>query len=316
MTLSFDIRSSAQSVDNLVWANSLKDQIEFLSSPMCEGRAPGSKGSTLAAFWLCEEFKAAGLTAFGKNYAKSFEFGDDKIGHNIVGLMPGSKKVPRSKYIIIAAHYDHLGTINGTLYPGADSNASGVVALVNILRMFSHMKSLGHTYDCNIIFVALDAKEAGMVGSEAFYEKLSNGFLRDPINHKNIYLNQIKMVINIDQIGSSLSPLKSGREDFIIMLGNQTMPKEDQDMAQAVNRIYKTDLEIGFDYYGSARFTDVFFKRVTDLKPFVAHGTPSILFTSGITMKTNKPDDTLDSLNIGVLRRRIIFMFHWIENML
>jgi len=316
VAISLDITAFAQGVNNMVWGKKLDCQIEALTNQLTEGRAPGSKGSNMAAFWIVEQFKQAGLLPLGTSYSKSFFFGEDKVGHNIIGMIPGSTKSPKDKYVIVAAHYDHIGKIGGTIYPGADSNASGVAALVNIASMLSYMKTLGRAYNCSVIFVALDAKEASMAGSNYLYKQLERGSLTDPVSKKAINIKKVKMFVDIDQIGSSLSPLKSGREDYIIMLGNHTMPKQDQDIAHFVNRMHKTNLEIAFDYYGSARFTELFFKRLTDLKPFVENDVPSILFTSGITMKTNKPDDNISNLNLDVLSRRIVFMFHWIENML
>lgn len=314
--ISIDITCFSQSVDNMVGAGDLEDQIGFLSSEMCEGRGPGSKGASIAAFWVVDHFKRANLMPVSETYSKSFRFGDGKTGHNIMGMIPGSQRVPRDTYIIVMAHYDHLGILHDRIYPGADSNASGVASLVNIASMFNYMKSLGRTYSSNILFVALDGKEASMAGADALYSLIGSARLKDPITKKLISINKIRMVIDIDQVGSSLAPLRSGREDFLIMIGNETMPKSKQVTANFVNRNYGTNLELAFDYYGSERFTEMFYKRVTDLRPFVQKGIPSILFTSGITMKTNKPDDTVETLNLDVLTKRIIFMFHWIENML
>lgn len=316
LTLTYNVSSEAQGVENMVWAKKLEKQIGFLASPLCEGRAPGTKGGCISAFWIVDQFRKAELIPFGEVYSQSFAFGDDKVGHNILGMLPASRKDPRDSYVIIAAHYDNLGKLGDTIYPGADSNASGVASMVNLAGMFNYMKIIGRVYDHNVIFVAFDAKIANMAGSRAFYDAMEGGRLIDPLTGKAISPDKIHMVINIDQIGSSLSPLKSGRSDFLIMLGNQTMPKVDQDMAQFVNQIYRTDLELAFDYYGSTRFTEMFFRKVTDLNIFVENGIPAILFTSGITMKTNKPDDDVESLRLDVLAKRIIFMYHWIENML
>ncbi len=316
LTLLFPVTVAAQGVENLVWAKKLEKQIGFLTSPLCEGRAPGTKGGSISAFWLIDQYRKSGLMEMNGSYAHSFPFGDDRVGHNIVGMLPASKKSPRDSYVIIGAHYDNLGKLGDTIYPGADSNASGVAALINLASMFNYMKLIGRVYDHNIIFVAFDAKLASMAGSEALYKAMEESRLTDPLTGKAVTPDKVDMVVNLEQMGSSLSPLRSGRKDFLIMLGNQTMPKVDQDMAHFVNQLYRTDLELAFDYYGSSKFTEVFFRKVTDLKVFVENNIPSILFTSGITMKTNKPDDNVESLQLDVLAKRIIFIYHWIENML
>lgn len=315
-TLLSSICAFGQGVENMVWKGKLEKQIGFLSSELCEGRAPGTKGGSMAAFWIIDAFRKAGLVELDGTFSHSFHFADDKVGHNILGMVPGSKKSPKNSYILVTAHYDNIGRLGEVIYPGADSNASGVATIVNLAQMFCYMKLVGRVYDSNLIFVALDGKQTNFAGATALSEQLESGALSDPISGRTITSKDIKMVINIDQIGSSMAPLNSGREDYLIMLGNHTMPKEDQDMAQFVNRIFHTDLELAFNYYGSERFTELFFKKVTELKPFVEKNIPSILFTSGITMKTNKPDDKVETLNLDVLVRRIIFIYRWIENMI
>ena len=138
---------------NIVWEEKLWRRISFLSSPICEGRATGSRGGNEAAFWIVRTFREAGLLAFGGSYAQHLYAGQGTVGHNIVGMIPGSKKHPCPSYIIVGAHYDHLGTLRGKLYPGADSNASGTVAVTALAEMFSAMKLLGKAYGTSIIFV-------------------------------------------------------------------------------------------------------------------------------------------------------------------
>ena len=128
---------------NMIWTDKLQRQVEFLSDSLCAGRASGSIGGNEAAFWLIRNFRKAGLLEFGGTYAKHVYTGGGEIGHNILGMIPGSMKDPCDSYIIVGAHYDHLGILDGRMYPGADSNASGTVSLVSLADMFSSMKTLG-----------------------------------------------------------------------------------------------------------------------------------------------------------------------------
>ena len=75
---------------------------------------------------------------------------------SFIGFLPSYTKTARNRYVIVGAHFDHLGTINGTMYPGADSNASGTAALVTIAEMFHAMKKSGKVWNSNIIFIAFD----------------------------------------------------------------------------------------------------------------------------------------------------------------
>ena len=305
-----------RSAQNVVWENRLQRMVEFYSDSLCGGRATGTRGSTEAAFSIARHFRKAGLLPFDGSYSMSFYTHDSlRVGHNIIGMLPGSRKHPVDSYIIVGAHYDHLGILNGRLYPGADNNASGLVSLLSLSDMFSSMKTLGKVYDSSIIFVAFDGKELSMSGAERLWKMLEEGMLEDPVTGSAITPDKIGMMVNIDQIGSSLSPLGSGREDFIIMLGGHTLPDYYMDWFSLCNRLYGANLEISDSYYGSETFTRLFY-RLSDQRPFVDNGIPSVLFTSGITMNNNKTYDIPESLNYPVMRRRIILIYHWLDKML
>lgn len=311
----FDSHSD-KAAQNMVWETKMRRRVEFLSDSLCEGRACGTRGGTEAAFEILRIFRKAGLLPFDGSYSQSFQTADNiRTGHNIIGMIPGSLKRPPKSYIIVGAHFDNLGTLDGHLYPGADSNASGTAALCSIADMFSSMKVLGKVYDSSVIFVAFDANCLSKAGSEELFRRINSGLLKDPVNGQTIRPGNIRMMINIDQIGSSLSPLASGRPDYLIMLDGGTVSENNKDWLSVCNRLYSTDLELSHTYYGSANFTKIFY-RLSDQQVFVDHRIPSVLFTSGITMNNNKTYDSPRTLNYDVLRRRTILIFHWIERML
>lgn len=140
------------------------------------------------------------------------------VGRNIIGFLPGKNTSGKDKYVIIAAHYDSHGVIDGNLYPGADSNASGVVAMLNLAVMFGKMKELGRDYGKNLIFVATDAKERNSAGAEALMAEIRSGSLRNPSSGEAITMDKIYATVVLDIIGSTLEPIHKGRNDFLIML--------------------------------------------------------------------------------------------------
>ena len=293
----------------------LEYQISHLTDPLCKGRGAGEEGGGIAGWWIQKEFERIGLEMFGKSYAKPFRFGNGKIGRNIVGMLPGSKATSRDRYIIVGAHYDHLGELNGKVYPGADANASGTAALLNLAEMFKILRDQGKIHDCNIIFIAFDAKEHSMAGSNALWRKIEYGGLKDPQSGKLITSDKISLMVNIDQIGSTLSPLKSKREDYIIMLGTHSLKPIKRDMLNICNRMFAIDMDIDLTYYGSSSFTKMFY-GLSDQRVFVDNGIPAVMFTSGITMNTNKTWDKIETLDLDILKKRIFLMYHWIEKML
>ncbi len=319
----FGINSSAQNVwvkehepaREFISAERLKRNIGFLTDSICQGRATGSPGNSDAAFWIRRQFEKAGVLRMGDSYGKRVYISKDLIGHNVIGMMPGSPKRHPDKYIIVGAHFDHLGVLDGKMYPGADANASGVVAMTSIAEMMHIMKGRGRTFGCNIIFAAFDAKEHSLAGSNALWQLIKDGRLIDPVSHKAITPEKIEFMVNIDQIGTTLSPLREGRKDFVIMLGNSSLPSTKQSMIGFVNNFYGLNMDIALSYYGSENFTKVFY-RISDQRVFVDNKIPAVFFTSGITMNTNKTYDSLLSLDIPVLRKRIYLIYHWIDRMI
>ena len=100
---------------------------------------------------------------------------------NIIGFLKGRK----SKYIVISAHYDHLGMMGSAVFPGANDNASGVSLLFNLAKYYSKK-----TNKYNMLFICFGAEEIGLKGSKFF-----NDF---PL----IKLKKIKLVLNLDIVGT------------------------------------------------------------------------------------------------------------------
>lgn len=300
---------------NIVWEKRLHRHVEFLSDTLCQGRATGTRGSMEAAFWIEREFRDAGLLKFDSTYAKRIYAGHGVLGRNVIGFMPGSVKNPRERYVVVGAHFDHIGQLKRATYPGADSNASGIVALTSLAEMFSIAKTLGRSYDSSIIFVAFDGKEMSMAGSQTLWSMIEEGRLTDPVSGKPITPDKITLMANIDQIGCTLSPLNEGRKDYIIMLGSHSLKPVQRELLEFCNRSSGLHMDIGLTYYGSRNFTDIFY-RLSDQRVFIDNGIPSVLFTSGITMNTNRTWDTAETLDYEIFRKRICLIFEWLEKML
>ncbi|MBR1706147.1 MAG: M28 family peptidase [Bacteroidales bacterium] len=304
---------STKNAEYIVSEEGLRSQVEFLADAICAGRKTGTSGSARAAGWLGQRFEGIGLLPPEGSFYRGFRSRTGATGRNVIGFLPGRETVSR-QYIVVTAHYDHLGILDGTLYPGADSNASGVTALLTLAEMVQRMKELGRTYGKTLIFVALDGKQQSLGGAEALWDLVSGGMLPDPETGKAVTKKDIALVINIDQVGATLSPIHKGRPDYLIMLGEAQDGR--RDLLMAVNRSQRLDLDLGFTYYGSKDFTRLFYRQVCDQKVFLEHGVPAVLFTSGITLNNNKPYDDAASLDYAVMKKRIFLMFNYLTRIL
>ncbi len=150
---------------------SVKKHLYTLASDEMEGRKPGTLGIEKAAVYIENEFKRIGLTTFAelKTYRQTFSFTDKRskkeiTSANIIGVLVGKSK--KDEYVIISAHYDHLGTIqNGEdkIYNGANDDASGVTG---VLALAEYFKKVGN--ERTIVFTAFTAEEMGLIGSIHF----------------------------------------------------------------------------------------------------------------------------------------------------
>ena len=300
---------------SLITKEKLAREVSFLTDSICQGRASGTKGAMEAAMWIRRKFQEAGLKDMTGSWTQGFRINQGQYGRNIIGMLPGSRSIPCDRYIIVGAHYDHIGMLEGKMYPGADANASGVTAMTSLAEIFGAMRQMGKIYDSHIIFVAFDAYEFDMKGSEAMWELIEDGKLKNPLNGKTVTKEKITLMVNIDQIGSSLAPVTKNRKDYLIMLGTSSLKKDKRDLLQRCNIKDGFGMEISLDYYGSRNFTDIFY-RLSDQKVFVENRKPAVLFTSGITMNNNKTWDRTENLDLDIYRERICLIYHWIEEML
>ena len=163
--------SVATSVDE---ARLLEDA-RRLSSPEMEGRQAGTEGSARARAYIAGRLREEGAQPLGGAFEHPFDFTHTSIkaiwrrdrpvrlpmhGTSVLAVVPGQVPGPA---LVVSAHYDHLGIRNGTVYPGADDNASGVAALLAVAHALREHPPL-HP----VVLAAFDAEELGLRGARAF----------------------------------------------------------------------------------------------------------------------------------------------------
>ncbi len=298
--------------ESVLKTENIRSDVEYLCAESLGGRACGSEGSRKASVWISGQFSSMGMRMINGAWTHGFRASGGDFCRNVIGLVPGSASEPR--YVIVMAHFDNLGVLNGSFYPGADSNASGVAALVEVARMFSHMKNIRRNYGAGLLVVALDGKEKDLAGARELWNQLEAGKLVDPVTGSAILPSAISLVVNLDQVGSTLSPITKGNPNYLIMLGEDGTSR--RGVLESVNRTQHLGMELGFDYYGSKDFTKLFYRSISDQKVFIEHGVPSVMFTSGITFQNNKVTDTPETLDYDIMRKRIQLVFYYLDKIL
>jgi Zn-dependent M28 family amino/carboxypeptidase len=174
-------RADSSRASPRVDSSRLLGDVRVLSADSLQGRATGTAGGEKARRYVAAAFQRARLQPFGSSYAQPFEFagpdGSRRRGTNVVGYTRGT--ADSGRFIVVSAHYDHLGVRDGQVYNGADDNASGTATLIALAEYFT-----AHRPRHSIIFVAFDGEEVGLQGARAFVANppVSKGALAVNVN--------------------------------------------------------------------------------------------------------------------------------------
>jgi hypothetical protein len=173
--------------------------LRYLSDDQRQGRGPGTPGYEEARSYIAQKFSAFGLVPlvpppsevteatysplqqYGVPFSYTARDKKESKGLNLIGLVRGTTHP--DEFLLVSAHYDHLGVRNGNIYNGADDNASGVAALLGLAEYFSQ-----HPLRYTLVFVAFDLEEKGLRGSQALVEQ--------PV----LPWERLKVVLNLDMI--------------------------------------------------------------------------------------------------------------------
>ena len=252
----------------------IKTHIYTLADDSMQGRKAGSQDAFRAALYISSHFSEIGLkpvndTTFFKNFKKSV-IGGELPMNNVVGMIEGSDPLLKDQYIVLGAHYDHLGTNSSegdNIYNGADDNASGVAALIELAR---NLKREEGTLKRSVVFVAFDGEEMGLYGSHEFVES------------QTIPIEQILLMVSMDMIGYYH---KSG---FVEYVGTGTLTGAGEfikEISQGSGLNVKT-----------SRFEKGIFSA-TDTQPFAQAGVPTFYITTGMKSPYHKPQDEADGID-------------------
>ena len=277
----------------------LRQHVETLSSPAMQGRETNSDGGRSAAKYIADWFAKCHLKPYTENsYFQHFESyvqGVDFKATNVIGYIEGYEF--KDEAIVLSAHYDHFGMWDGISYPGADDNASGVAALLEIAVALSFMRNTGYYPRRTIVFIAFDAKEKNMSGSE-YYTK-----------HPLHAMEKTIANLNMDVLGRTDVPPEGVDENYVLIVGADRETSGMRDMSNHMNKSRDVGLHIDYSYYGSQTFSELMY-LISDQMNFGKYGVPVMYYTSGMHDDLYKPTDTADKINYEVLKKRAQLIFY------
>lgn len=256
-------------------ATTLAADVAYLASAPLEGRAVGSAGGAGAVAMIVGRYKSLGVNGASSSdcTAPPCEAILLQVFHvhgvraeNVVVSVPGAEPSFRGRYVIIGAHYDHLGD-RGGLWPGADDNASGTAAVLELGR-----RLVATPPPTSVVLAHFDAEEVGLLGSRTF------------VAHSPVPLDSIALMINLDMVGR----LQNG--PLVVELTS-----------------HATRFRTTVDSLAAGAGISLRYSRITagrsDHSSFAAQGVPAIAVFTGYHSDYHRHSDTTDKIDFkGLLR--------------
>ena len=241
--------------------------LSYLASDEMEGRKPGNPGNFIAVSFIKKEFESYGLETHLQKFTYTFRW---RVGlirwrtveietMNVIGVLKGTS----DKHVVIGAHMDHLGLDgDGDAYNGADDNASGTTAILELAEAFGKSKTKPKD---TIVFIAFNAEELGLLGSKHY------------VNNPLLPLDDCKLMINLDMVGR---------------LRGTTVTAQGGNLSRSVTQLVdKLDDNYPFDVNITVP------GNRSDHAPFNWNGVPVLFFHTGTHPQYHRITDDPDLIN-------------------
>jgi hypothetical protein len=282
-----------QSKDEAIGIKGITKDVKTLADDDMQGRETGSSGEAMAADYIAKRMEKMGLLPYGiGGYFQSFTFtpranphgpssSDEQkpiTGKNVIGYLDNGA----SNTVVIGAHYDHLGlggegslhAGEAAIHNGADDNASGVAAMLELARMLSNSADMKQN---NYLFIAFSGEEKGLWGSKSF------------VKSPTIPLANMNYMINMDMVGR----LDSNKLAINAVGTSKTWSKA-LDQANTLSfELIKGESGIG----------------PSDHTSFYLEGLPCLHFFTGQHGDYHKPSDDFDKVNVAGVKAVADFIY-------
>ena len=267
----------------------IRQDVAYLASDALEGRGTGTAGNDSAAAYIARRFRALGLTAPQTGFIQAFQARPAMAAQhglptalqtqNVVGLIRGRDPKLRGQYVVLGAHFDHLGrsATFGALDPdakdairnGADDNASGTAGIMELARLLA-----ANPPRRSVAIVAFSGEELGILGSSFF--------VANP--PAPLAIDSVHAMLNFDMIGRL-------RNDRLLVFGTGTS-QEWPTLISAAN---------GPTHFTLAQVPDGF--GPSDHSAFYARNIPVLHFFSDTHEDYHRASDDADRINTAGIAR-------------
>ena len=272
-------------------AQRLHAHVSFLASPALAGRQPGTAGNRQASHYIEEQFGLVGLQPLPslRGYRQTIS---DRMGDNIIGVIPPTDRTGTTRWIVIGAHYDHLG------YPflGADDNASSIAILIETAR------NLADRSRCGIMFVGFNSEESPYFGTP----EMGSQFLYHHLPPEVGTADNLQAAIIMDLMGGvHWAPLKGA----IFATGAEKSPELYRQVTQTHASPLKV-LPVGIHLV--EEIPDHGHKAFSDYDVFRNHKIPFLFLSAARSPRYHMAGDVASTLNY----ERMAATVEWLRRLL
>lgn len=248
----------------------LTRHVYFFAADSLQGRGAGTVSAHKAADYIAGEFESMGLKPFYEDWFLPFAAPGTDAYRDVVAVLEGNDPLLKDQYIVVGAHYDHLGIRDGKVYNGADDNASGTAAVIELARALC---SVRNELKRTVVIAAFDAEEIGLYGSTALAKQMLE---KDKLD--------VRLMMSVDMVGwykasgnltlEGVSTIKNGR-----------------------NVVQSGKLNLKLVNFEKSILT------ATDTEGFAERGVPTLAVTTGLKSPYHKPEDDAELIDYEGLDR-------------
>jgi len=200
---------------------------------------------------------------------------------NVVASIEGTDPELKNEYIVVSAHYDHIGIINGEIYNGADDNGTGTSALLTLAKAMKALQDNKFVFKRSVLFLFCTGEEVGLIGSKYYTE--------NPI----VPLKDTKIEINIDMIGRNDEDHEAN-ENYVYVIGSDKInPLLDRVIRE--NNSRSVNYKLDYTYNDLNHPLRLYYR--SDHYNFAELGIPSVFFFGGFHKDYHQATDDTYLIN-------------------
>lgn len=280
----------------------LEAYLNVLAADDMEGRKTGEAGQKKVAAYIRDFYKknkiapAEGTQDYYQAVSGAFmqrQFSPKlNDSENVVAVVEGSDL--SEEYLVISAHYDHVGMANGQIFNGADDNGSGTSGLMELARVFQKAKNEGNGPRRTIVFLHCTGEEYGLHGSRYYTDSQA------------LYpLNQTIANLNIDMIGR-VDAKHQNSGNYIYLVGSDRLSLDLHNISEEANANY-VNIELDYEYNALSHPEMIYYR--SDHYNFAKNNIPVIFYYNGSHPDYHMPTDTVEKIDFDQMLKRVQLVF-------